>query len=219
MSVMTTLGVPVPQVLVIFEGDVSEPWDHRLALRRGCDSTWVLMTSAMGLYLTDLSVVWIIGLVKCPSMLAGVIGTCYRFDPSVEDHRSDEMGIPYMGAARMAEVLVALPPAAVSEILGRSDRSQADFGGTERQESIIAPRPSLAFDCRKAFYLARQEHCVLSGTRSSEEVLTAVRTTGVELSSYYNTESGIRVETCTRWEFKILFKALGWLSNFAPGSP
>jgi hypothetical protein len=152
-------------------------------------------------------------------MLAGVIGSCYRFDPSVEDDRSDETGNCYLGAARMAEVLVALPPAAVSEILGRSEWIQADFGRTEREVSSEDPSPSLAIDCQKAFYLARQEHCVLSGTRSSEVVLTAVRSTGVKLSSYHNKESGIHVETCTRWEFKILFKALGWLSNFAPGSP
>jgi hypothetical protein len=221
MSLMTTLEVPVPQVLVFFEGDVSGPWDHRLALRRDRNSTWILLTSAMGLQVTDLSVVWIIGLVKSSSMSPGVIGNCYRFDPSVEDDRSDETGNCYLVAARMAEVLVAIPPAAVSEILGQSEWFQADFGRGERYMSS-EDHSSLAIDCQKSFYLAKQEHCVLSSTRASEVVLTAVRSTGVKLSSYHHKESGIHGETSTRWEHKIdhfLFKALGWLSNLVPGSP
>jgi hypothetical protein len=223
MSLMTTLGVPVPQVLVFFEGDVSGPWDDRLALRRDRDSTWILLTSAMSRQVTDLSVVWIIGLVKSPSMLAGVIGSCYRFDPSVKDDRSDETGNCYLVAARMAEFCVALPPAAVSEILGHSEWFQPDLGSGEREVSSEDPSPALAIDCQKAFYLARQEHCVLSGIRTailapSEVLLTAVRSTGVKLRSYHNKESGITAETSTRWEHNILFKALGWLSNFGPGS-
>jgi hypothetical protein len=76
---------------------------------------------------------------------------------------------------------------------------------------------SEAIDCQKPIDLTKELHWALSGPRSSMEVLTAVRSTGLELNTYHDkwqAKSGIHVESAICWEHKILFMALALLINF-----
>jgi hypothetical protein len=76
---------------------------------------------------------------------------------------------------------------------------------------------SEAIDCQKPLDLAKEDHWALSGPRSSMEVLTAVRSTGLELNTYHDkwqAKSGIHVDSAICWEHKILFMALALLINF-----